>query len=54
MTKFPAYSELYLKDAQETIAWAFEYDVLRLGFSFEGFVQKWLSFKYINLMGDNI
>lgn len=46
----PAYSELYLKDAQENIAWAFEYGVLGLGFSLAEFVQKWLSFKYINLI----
>lgn len=46
----PAYSELYLKDAQENIAWAFEYGVLGLGFSLEEFVQKWLSFKYIHLI----
>lgn len=44
----PAYSELYLKDAQANIAWAFEYGVLGLGFSLETFVQKWLSFKYID------
>ena len=43
MTTTPAYSELYLKDAQENIAWAFEYGFLGLGFSLEGFVQKWLS-----------
>lgn len=50
MTTSPAYSELYLKDAQENIAWAFEYGVLGLKFSLEEFVQKWLSFKYINLI----
>ena len=38
MTKSPAYSELYLKDAQENIAWAFEYGVLGLGFSLDQLV----------------
>lgn len=46
----PAYSELYLKDAKENIAWAFEYGVLGLDFSLAEFVQKWLSFKYIHLI----
>ena len=50
MTKFPAYSELYIKDAQENIAWAFEYGVLGLGISLAEFVQKWISFKYIHLI----
>lgn len=46
----PAYSELYILDAQKTIAHSFDYAVNKMNLSLEEYASKFLSFKYLNLL----
>ncbi len=46
----PAYSELYLKDAQKTIAHSFDYAVNKMNVPLEEYVKNFLAFKYLHLL----
>lgn len=48
--KEPAYSELYIHDAQKTIAHSFDYAVKKIGFSLEQYAMNFAYFKYIDLI----
>lgn len=45
-----AYSELYISDAQKTIAHSFDYAVNKMNLSLKEYAEKFLAFKYLNLL----
>ena len=49
-TDKPAYSELYVLDAQKTIAHSFDYAVNKMDLTLEEYARKFAFFKYINLI----
>lgn len=45
-----AYSELYVDDAQRTVAHAFDYAVNKMKYSLEEFTEMFVSFEYVHLL----
>lgn len=45
-----AYSELYVEDAMETVAFSFDYAVRALNLSIQEYLEKFVNFEYINLI----
>ena len=45
-----AYNELYLSDAQKTVAHSFDYAVNKMNISLEEYLKAFLSFKYLHLL----
>ena len=46
-----AYSELYVNDARRNVAHSFDYAVKKIGILLDKYYRKFLSFKYISLLG---
>lgn len=50
MNKTTAYDELYVNDAQKTVAHSFDYAVNKMNYSLSEYLDQFLSFKYIHLL----